>query len=346
MARRLALSRVLLILPLVLAAALAAQSRFPEEQGVLAAYRQMEEADRHGDGRLWFALRDRKTLQSMNPKVKEMILQGGRARPSVQYNALSVRVRGTQAVLAGKVTDAQAGTSQYATVLFKIEDDRWKVAREQWSDRPFDPFVLSAWLPSAEGTFVRDGAPWKGIAYATPNPRVLGKSEMPWKIQAVMDESFLYVRFEANAPLLAPGAKLGPQAGKMGLTGGPPPPPPMRIKVLPSADPPVTDPDYVVSVTDLVSTHRGFDANDKGEGNYSVAYSLFVKNGAGEDIFENTIGEDAESLLLAVDGRFINVKLPLNGLGVGDPRKDQVGMEEADTVFRVLPFKVEAYLPK
>ena len=220
------------------------------------------------------------------------------------------------------------------------------MAREQWSDRPFDPFVLFAWLPPEAGAFLRDGAPWKGIAYATPNPRVLGKSEMPWKIQATMDESYLYVRFEANAPLLAPGAKLGPQAGKTGTTGGLPPPPPMRIKILPSAEPPVTDPEYVVSVSDLVSTHRGFDASDKGEGNYSVAYSLFVKDGAGDEIFESTIGEDAESLLLAVDGRFIDVKLPLNGLGVGDPRKDQVEMEEADSVFRVLPFNVQAYTGK
>ena len=346
MPRRRALSRALLIWPLVLAATLAAQNRSADEQGVLVAYRQMEEADRRGDGRLWFSLRDRKTLDSMDAKVKEMILKGGRARPSVQYDALAVRVRGAQAVLAGKVTDPQGGTTQYVTVLFRVEDNMWKVAREQWSDRPFDPFVLSAWLPPEVGTFLRDGAPWKAIAYATPNTRVLGKSEMPWKIQATMDESFLYVRFEANTPLLAPGAKLGPQAGKTGTTGGLPPPPPMRIKVLPSSEPPVTDPEYVVSVADLVSTHRGFDASDKGEGNYSVAYAVFVKNGAGEDIFENTIGEDAESLLLAVDGRFIDVKLPLKGLGIEDPRKDQIGMEEADSVFRVLPFPVEAYTAK
>ena len=346
MAPRRALSRALLILPLVLAAALAAQNRSPEEQSVLVAYRQMEEADRHGDGRLWFSLRDRQTLDSMDARVKEMILKGGRARPSVLYDALAVRVQGAQAVLAGKVTDSESGTTQYATILFKVEDKQWKVAREQWSDRPFDPFVLFAWLPPETGTFLRDGAPWKAIAYATPNPRVLGKSEMPWKIQATMDESFLYVRFEANTPLLAPGAKLGPQAGKTGTTGGLPPPPPMRIKILPSTVPPVTDPEYVVSVSDLVSTHRGFDASDKGEGIYSVAYSLFVKNGVDDEIFESTIGENAESLLLAVDGRFIDVKLPLNGLGVGDPRKDQVGMEEADSVFRVLPFTVEAYTAK
>jgi hypothetical protein len=346
MARRRALSRALLILPLVLAAALAAQDRPADEQGVLVAYRQMEQADRHGDGRLWFSLRDRKTLDSMDARVREMILKGGRARPSVQYDALAVRVRGAQAVLAGKVTDSQAGTTQYAIVLFRVEENQWKVAREQWSDRPFDPFVLSAWLPPQAGAFLRDDLPWKGIPYATPNPRVLGKSEMPWKVQATMDESFLYLRFEANVQLLAPGSKLGPQAGKTGITGGLPAPPPMRIKILPASEPPVTDPDYVISVTDLVSTRRGFDTQDRSEGNHSVAYSLFVKNGAGDEIFESTVGEDADSLLLAVQDRFIDVKLPLNGLGVENPAKDQVEMEEADSVFRVLPFKVEAYVVK
>ena len=347
MPRPRAFSCALLILTLVLAANLAAQDRFADEQGVLVAYRQMEDADRRGDGQLWFSLRDRKTLDSMDAKVKEMILKGGRARPSVKYDALAVRVHGTQAVLAGKVTDSQAGTIQYALVLFTVEGSRWKVAREQWSDRPLAPFVLSAWLPPEEGAFAHDGAPWKGIAYATPNTRVLGKSEMPWKIQATIDESFLYVRFEANTPLLAPGTKLGPQAGRTGTTGGLPSPPPMRIKVLPSSEPPVTDPEYVVSVADLVSTHRAFDASDKAESNYySVAYSLIIKNGTGEEIFESTIGEDAESPLLAVDGRFLDVKLPLNGLGVQDPRKDKIGMEEADSVFRVLPFQVEAYLAK
>jgi len=341
-----ALSRALRILPVSLAASLAAQNPSADEQAVLVAYRQMEQADRNGDGQLWFSLRDRKTLDSMDARVKEMILQGGRARPSVHYEALAAKVRGSQAVLAGKLTDPEGGTTQYGTVLFKLEDQSWKVAREQWSDRPFDPFLLSAWLPPGEGAFLRDGAPWKAIAHAMVNTQVLAKSEMPWRIQATMDESFVYVRFEANAQLLAPGSKLEPQAGRTGSTGGPPSPPPMRIKILPASEPPVTDPDYVISVMDLVSTRRGFDTRDRAEGNYSVAYSLLVKNGAGDEIFESTIGEDADSLLLAVQDRFIDIKLPLNGLGIENPQKDQVEMEEADSVARVLPFKVEAYVVK
>ena len=36
------------------------------EQAVLATYRRMEAADRKGDGELWFALRDRKTLDAIS----------------------------------------------------------------------------------------------------------------------------------------------------------------------------------------------------------------------------------------------------------------------------------------
>lgn len=345
--RRLMIARsAISLLMLSQAATLAGQNWTGAQQGVMEAYKRMEEADRKGDPQLWFTLRDRKTLDSMDAKVKESIRKGGRSRPAVQYEVHAIRALGTRAVLAGKVTDPQGGTVQYAAVLFGIEDQQWKISREQWSDTPFDPFVLSAWMPPEDGAFLRAGAPWKRVPYATPNAQVLGKQEMVWKIQATVDESFVYVRFEANAAVLQAGAKLGQQAGKTGTTGGLPPPPPMRIKVVPSGDPPPTDPEYVISVSDLVTTHRGFDTKGKPDANrYSVAYSLFVKNGAGEDIFQSMIGEDATSRLLAVQGRFIDVKLPLSGLGVDGPGMPKISMEEADSVFRVLPYKVEAFKP-
>jgi len=337
--------RALSLLVLFQAAALAGQNRTGADQAVVEAFQRMEEADRKGDPELWFTLRDRKTLYSMDARMKEAIRKGGRSRPTVRYEVLAVRVRNTRAVLAGKVTDPQGGTVQYATVLFGIEDQQWKISREQWSDTPLDPFVLSAWMPPEDGAFLRTGAPWKRVPYAKPNTQVLDRQEMVWKIQATVDESFVYVRFEANAPLLPPGARLGPQAGKTGTTGGLPPPPPMRIKVVPSGDPP-TDPEYVISVSDLVSTHRVFDTKGKPQADrYFVAYSLFVKNGAGEDIFQSITGEDATSRLLAVQGRFIDVTLPLDGLGVGVPGKAKISMEEADSVFRVLPYEIQAFHP-
>ncbi len=320
--------------------AAAGQNQAASEQAVRESYKRMEQADRQGDGQLWFTLRDRKTLDSMDARVREAILKGGRRRPAVKYEAIAVRVRGAQAVLTGKVTDSEGGTVQYGAILFALEDQQWKIAREQWGDAPFDPFLLSAWLLPENGSFLRAGAPWKDVPYAAPNPEALGKQEMPWKIQATMDQSFLYLRFEANAPLPLPGAKLGPQTGRTGSTGGLPPPPPMRIKVLPAGDTP-TDPEYVVAVSDLVTTHGGFESQEGDR--YSVAYSLFVRNAAGDDIFQSSIGDGTASPMLAVEGRFIDAKLPLTGLGVDGFGVPKIELVEADSALRLLPYKVEPF---
>src|SRR5262249_23572171 len=137
-----------------------AVSRSPE-QVVLTAYKRMEEADRKGDGQLWFALRDRKTLEAMPAALKAAIAKGGRSRPKVPDEALAIRTKSNRAMVLGKATDPDAGTVQYQTVLFVVEDDGWKVSREQWGDKAFDPFVLYASLPPEEGAFLRAGAPWK-----------------------------------------------------------------------------------------------------------------------------------------------------------------------------------------
>jgi hypothetical protein len=87
MAQRRALSRARVILPLALAAALAAQNRSAEEQGVLVAYRQMEEADRNGrrsytthsregERRPSCACRQSDRLRSRNHSVRHSSVQG------------------------------------------------------------------------------------------------------------------------------------------------------------------------------------------------------------------------------------------------------------------------------
>ena len=208
MARRRVLSRAQLILLLVLAAALAAQNRSTEEQGVLVAYRQMEEADRHGDGRLWFSLRDRKTLDSMHARVREMILKGG--RPAI-----------------GQIRRAGRKSSRHPSRSCRQSDRR---AKRHHSVRHSPVQGRRQPLESCQGTVERQalGSFCSVSLVSTGGRRIsarrlalerdpvrhtkppcTGKSEMPWKVQATMDESFLYLRFEANAPLLAPGAKFG-----------------------------------------------------------------------------------------------------------------------------------------
>jgi hypothetical protein len=314
------------------------------EQAAVSAYKSMEEADRKGDGQLWLSLRDRKTRDSMNQAVQDAIRKGGRSRPNVQYLPLDVRVVRDRAVILGKVSDPDTKTIQYDAVLFAIEDGGWKVAREQWGDKPFDPFVMYAFLEPEPGPFARAGSPWKPVPYASPNTEIVKKDDVGWKIQGTLDQAFVYVRFEAAAPIPAAGFKVRPEVGKAGRTGGPPPPPPMRIKVsVPSQEAPK---EYSISVSALVATTDSTDPKGKLLKTYAVNYSLFVKNAAGEDVFESTLGDRVSTHMLAVRDRFIDVTIPLGAFGINVVETPKVDLDEADSLLRVLPYHVEPFVAK
>jgi hypothetical protein len=313
------------------------------EQAVVAAYKKMEEADRKGDGQLWFSLRDRKTQDTMDPALKEAIRKGGRSRPKVQYDSLAVRVSNNRAIVLGKVTDPDAGTTQYDAVLFGIEDGGWKVTREQWGDKPFDQFLLFAMLQPEDGAFSRAGSPWKGIPYAAVNTEMVRKENMTWKIQATYDETFAYVRFETSAAVPPPAAKIAPELGKVGKTGGPPPPPPLRFSLTGSAPGQTAPPEYTFSVSALVSATEVPAGKGKTTTHYSVTYSLYVKNAAGDQVFETTLGDGSSSRLLAVHDHFIDVWMPLGGLGIALAANPKITLEEADSVMLILPYHLEPF---
>jgi hypothetical protein len=308
------------------------------EQAVVATYRKMEDADRRGDGELWLALRDRATLGAMKQAVRDTIRKGGRSRPSVRYEPLLTRAIGTRSVLVGKVEDPDSNTVQYDAILFVLEDGEWKVSREQWSEKPIDPFVAYAMLEPVAGEFMRGGTPWKTIPYASSNPDVVQKADVVWKVQGTFDESFLYVRFESVQALPLAGSKLRPNLAKIGATGGPPSPPNMVIKSS-------TLGLYEISVSSLVSMAPAVDAKGKAAGErYSVGYKLSVKKGDGDEVFTANIGEDSRSFLLAVSDRAIDVRIPVDALG-GESRvrPATVDLEDADPISRVLPYHVPPY---
>jgi hypothetical protein len=308
------------------------------EQAVLATYQKMEEADRKGDGELWLSLRGRATLGTMNDGLKETIRKGGHARPSVRYEPLAARALGARSGVLGKVTDPESNSVQYDAVLFVLEDGAWKVDREQWSEKPFDSFVLFAMLQPVDGAFLRDGAPWKAVPYASNNPDVVHKEDVVWRVQATFDESFFYIRFESTQALPAAGSKLRPNVAKTGGTGGPAAPPAMQIKSSRSSL-------YEISVSSLISTAPVMDAKGKPSGErYSVGYKLSVKKSEGDEVFATTIGETTHSFLLAVTDRSIDIRIPLDALGSdGDAKTGVFDLEETDPVNRVLPYHVQPY---
>jgi hypothetical protein len=273
----------------------------------------------------------------MNESVKSAIRQGGHSRPAVRYEPLATRVSGNRGAIIGKVTDPDSNTVQYQSVLFVLEDGDWKVSREQLSEKPSDPFVLYAILEPGEGPFARDGAPWRVVPYASPNLQVVRKENVIWKVQATFDESFLYLRFEAAQPLPAPGSKVRPIVGKTGGTGGPPDPPAMQIKNSGSNL-------YAVAVNSLVSTAPALDPKGKPAGDrYSVAYTFSVKKTEGDEVFATTIGDTARNSLFAVHDRFVDVRIPLGGLGIDSGTTPSIDLEDADTVNRLLPYHVSPY---
>jgi hypothetical protein len=304
----------------------------------------MEQADRQGDGQLWFSLRDRRTLDTMDAGLKASIRKGGHPRPSVRYEPATVRVSVDRAIVIGKVVDPDAGTAQFQNVLFVVESGAWKVAREQWSDSPFDPFVVYGLLPPEPGSFSRSGS-WRHVPYANPNLQTLGKKDQVWKMQATFDEAYLYVRYEWATEIPAPGARVRPELAEAGKTGGPPPPPSMRIKVaVEEADGNIAPRELTIAVSDVVSTRGAFESQAKGAANrFFVGYSLFVKNAAGEDIFEYALGNDSTGRLLTVQDRVIEVRIPLGGLGIGSRSKAKLQLEEVGAVLRILPYTVERF---
>jgi len=341
-----AIARICLSWALYGTPAIADTVNLPGEQAVLSTYKKMEEADRKGDGQLWLSLRDRKTLESMDASFRDAIRKGGRSRPQVQYESLAIRVSNQRAIVLGKVSDPAGGTVQYDAVVFAMEDGAWKVTREQWGDKPFDQFLLYALLEPEDGAFQRAGAPWKGIPYATVNTEMVRKENVNWKIQATFDESYAYVRFEAAAALPAPGAKVTPEIGKLGKTGAPPSPAPLRFKVTGSAPDPPAPGDYSFSVSSLVSTAEVASGKGKTSTRYSMTYSLYVKNAAGDQVFESALGDGSSSHMLAVHDRYIDIRIPLGGLGVALASTPKIDLEEADSVMLILPYRVEAFAGK
>jgi hypothetical protein len=298
------------------------------EQAVLATYQKMEEADRKGDGELWLALRGKATRDSMDAALKDIIRKGGRSRPQVRYEPIATRTLGARSVILGRVSHPDSNSVQYDAVLFVLEDGEWKVDREQWSEKPIDSFVLYALLQPADGVFIREGAPWKSIPFASSNPDVVRKEDVVWKVQATTDESFLYVRFQSTQTLPAPGAKLRSTVGKTGGTGGPAAPPAMAIKRSGAGL-------YEFAVTPLVAIAAG----DR----YSVSYKLAVKKSEGEEVFAITVGEGSRSFLVTVNDHSIDVRIPMDALGSDEGKTSSFDLEEADTVNRVLPYHVQAY---
>ena len=111
---------------------------------------------------------NREKRAEMEARFKGGKESGMQAQPAVRYSADKVRVQGDEAALLGKAT-TPGQPPNYLSMRFAREDGDWKIAEQ---------------IPLAAG-----------------NTRYFKPEELLWKLKAVRDESFVYIRSEAEAPL-------------------------------------------------------------------------------------------------------------------------------------------------
>ena len=314
------------------------------EDAVIAAYRLLEKANREGDGALLLSLQSRETLVEMTDAQKAEFPKRFPTDPGLQYVPLAVGASGSRGVVIGRMDGSARNTVKYEAVKFLLEDGAWKVVVESMSESPLDPRGLYALLPPADGAFMRAGSPWASIPYASSNTKFFKEHELDWKMQATQDESFLYIRFEAKAPLPAPRVEVRADntlPGKPVKSGAPPSPPVMKIKISEAAGGQTAyGQTFSFQAGDVIQTRATFDEKGKANSNrFFVVYSLTVRDPADATIFDSNTDETF-SHLVAVQDRFLELKIPLKSLGLNGKTSPAVTLEEANSLAKILPYQV------
>jgi hypothetical protein len=313
------------------------------EDAVISTYRLLEKANREGDGALLLSLQSREALAKMSDAQKAEFPKRFPAEPGLQYVPLAVGASSNHVVVIVRM-DGSANSLKYEAVKFLLEDGVWRVDVESMSESPLDPRGLYALLPPADGAFLRAGSPWSSIPYANSNTKFFKEDQLDWKMQATQDESFLYIRFEAKAPLPAPQTEVPADStapGKSVNSGAPSSPPVMKIKISEAAGGQTANvQEFSFHASDVMQTRATFDEKGKANSNrFFVVYSLTVRDPAEATIFDSNTDETFSNLV-AVQDRFLELKIPLKSLGLNGKTSPAVRLEEANSLAKILPYQV------
>src|SRR5258708_7494781 len=296
---------------------------------VVATYKLQEKAVQTGDGNLYFSLRSQEKLDELgDKKAQEQFRKQFAADPSVRYELDAVRTRSDHAAVLGRIKYATSAAQFYLVKIVR-EEGSWKTADDKTSEEPITTAALEAALPPKDGAFTRLGSPWDKIPYANPNIKRFKEDEIDWKMQATVDESFLYIRFEAKAPLPPPGVEISPEDAKS-FKGMPSPHDSMAIRT-------GTRQESELQASANPITRGTFDESCNATSTrYFAQYSLTLSNRAGEDLFSDGT-TDSFAPLIAVQDRFLDIKLPLKCLGI-DSAPPPIEIREVNSVAKILPY--------
>lgn len=289
------------------------------EEVLLKNYRLLEDAIRTGNGKLWLDLHSSTVLEQMDTTFKEGIEQGFPPRPDIRLQHSSLGVQKTDAAVFGKFIN-EDGHSQFHAVRFVLEQQDWKILHEEISEGFIDPHFF---FPPEDGSFLRSGAPWSEVPYATKkvDPSI-DDATKEWDMQAVLDESFLHIRLSSKNEL--PG--VGSEVKEQGSTGAPALP--LIVVEITSDQKQNGGPEqqYEIFVGDVTTIRWGEEPR------YFVNYSMTFKH---EDEIVAVYHATSFNHLLEVSGEFLNIKIP----------RVSLGLQERGSLQLVLSGPVSGFLP-
>jgi hypothetical protein len=309
-----------------------ANSDETSKAAVLAVYKLLEKSEQTGDGALYVSVQSKRKLDDAGEQAVQQFRKGFPPAPSVRYEVAAVRTRGDHAVVLGRITRSDSAP-QYYLAKFVLENGSWKVAEDELSQEPISFSALAAALPTNDGAFILAGSPWNRVPYAATNTKWFKQDQIEWKLQAIEDESFLYVRFEAKASLPTPGNEIPAEDAR--ARGIPSPPNVMVIKT-------TTGKEFELVVGANPMTRATFDNTGHAISNrYFVQYSFNVESGERENLFSNGT-KDSFNPLIAVQDRFLDIKIPLQSLGISAANPG-VEIREANSLAKLLPYQVTRF---
>jgi hypothetical protein len=294
----------------------------------MSAYRLLGKSIREGDAGLWFSLQSKNRLAQATDDQKAEMRKQFVARPGIQYVPLAARAVGPHAAVSGRLDGTE--TKSYEAADYVLEDDAWKVEEENFSENPVDPRALYALVPPSNGDVHTSEFALAAHPLRRVRLEVFQRRRYCWKMQATRDESFLYVRFEAKAPLTNTGLEVYEDKSRPGApvnSGVPSAWPMMKIKISTGDRSQAV---YELQAGDVIQTKSTFDKNGKANSNrFFVLYHLILWDQANHVVFENNSSDTFTQLINAQD-RFIDLKVPLQSLGLVNGQAPQIRIEEAN----------------
>jgi len=279
----------------LLICAIACRAERPEDQ-VLAVYKQLEKAVQTGDADHSFVGLWSREKTSEAEKMRALV----QPQPEVRYTAQKVFVQGDEAVLLG-----QYSKEGFLNMRFVTEDGRWKIREFMFSDKAYPVESVYAMIPPPAGAFERAGAPWENVSAGLDKAAA---SKQGWQVRATYDESYLYIRIESSAPMLAPGTRaekppMGWPVMKIGVTGAG---------------------EFVLHADANIGDQATFGEDGRANSHsHYVAYWLMLER-ADKMVFQTWVGLQPDPLI-RTGGHFLDVRIPMRTMSAVSPAKIVIG---------------------